>query len=112
MKFSRKIMRAKERAEQRNRKENPLVWALMVYKCSDCDYTVTMYLENTLERNNGDKHKPVPFAIRCPKCGGFHCYDNISMFRELPEERPLEPDESYFKDDPKYDCGVPVMRGK
>lgn len=68
-----------------------------------------LYLENTLERHNGDRHKPVPFAIRCPKCGGFNCCD-MSFLRKLPEERPLKSGENYFKDYKSSDCGIPVIR--
>ena len=119
MKFSRKIMRAKERADKkvqeqeiRSRRQHwpTLVWAVMIYKCADCGYEIPMYLEHTLERHNGDAHKPVPFGMVCPECGGFHCYDDIPRFRELPGVRQLREGESYFKDDPNHDCGIPIVR--
>ena len=98
-----------ERQEELKEQRAPLVWAKMIYICDDCGARYTMYLENTLERHNGDKHKPVPFGIRCKKCGGFHCFDRSGLI-ELPEERYLEHDEDYFKDTCKYDCGQPVIR--
>ena len=112
MSFKRKVKRVKERNKNKRKlNDNPMVWAVMTYRCKDCGAERLMYLENTLERHNGENHKPVPFGIRCPKCGGFHCYDDLLLFRELPKERPLRSHESYFKDDPKFDCGVPVYRG-
>ena len=99
----------KERQEQLRKDKAPLVWAKMIYVCEDCGARFTIYLENTLERQNGKDHKPVPFGIRCRKCGGFHCFDR-SFLIPLPEERYLEPHEDYFKDDKKYDCGTPVIR--
>ena len=92
-----------------NHPKERMVWAFMIYKCKDCGWMGRLYLENTLERHNGDKHKPVPFGITCPKCGNFHCYD-VSFLRELPEERPLKSNENYFKDDNSSDCGIPVIR--
>lgn len=118
MGFARKLKRnkhkaAKKKAEAAARAKangDPIVWAVMFYRCADCGYELPMYLENTLERHNGENHKPVPFAIECPECGGFHMYDDIARYQKLPEERPLRKGESYFKDDPKYDCGMPVYR--
>ena len=86
-----------------------MVWAYMMYRCKDCDWHGIIFLENTLERHNGDKHKPVPFGVICPKCKGHHCYD-VSFLRELPEERQLKPNKNYFKDDKGHDCGVPVWK--
>ena len=118
MNFSRKIMRAKEQAEKKRKEQEakareranntPFVWAVMVYRCADCGYELPMYLENTLERHNGDNHKPVPFAIQCPECGGFRMYDDISKYQKLTEERPLKKGESYFHDSYKFDCGIPI----
>ena len=102
-------LRMESRREKLIKKGAPMVWAKMVYKCDDCGYEETMYLENTLERHNGENHKPVPFGIICRSCGGFHCYDRSGLI-PLPFERPLEEYESYFKDDKKYDCGKPVHR--
>lgn len=99
----------RKRQEKLKREGAPLVWAKMIYRCEDCGALYEMYLEHTLERHNGKDHKPVPFMIQCRACGGFHCFDR-SLLIELPEMRYLEPDECYFKDDNKHDCGVPVIR--
>lgn len=116
--LQRQVKRAKEKRAERfekysvekaKKKCTPIVWAKMIYICVDCGNWKEMYLENTLERHNGENHKPVPFVIRCPYCGGFHCYDRSGLI-PLPAERPLEEYESYFKDSKKYDCGVPVYR--
>ena len=99
----------KERQEQLRRAKAPIVWAKMIYICDDCGARFEMFLENTLERHNGKNHKPVPFGIRCRKCGGFHCFDR-SFLIPLPEPRYLEDNEDYFADKKKYDCGTPVIR--
>ena len=110
-------MRAKSRYEKKRHEqeagerenEKVLVWAVMIYRCADCGFEIPMYLENTLERHNGNDHKPVPFGMVCPECGGYHCYDDVSKFRILTVERPLREGESYFKDSHKYDCGIPII---
>ena len=108
--FLKKLEKDKRERQLKLKKEGaPLVWAKMIYICEDCGARYEMYLEHTLERHNGKNHKPVPFGIQCRKCGGFHCYDR-SFLIKLPEMRYLEPDECYFKDDPKCDCGKPVIR--
>lgn len=86
----------------------PVVWAYMRYVCENCGRDWKMYLENTLERHgkNGTPHKPVPFGIRCPYCGGFHAFDRSGLM-EIPL-RFLRPGEDYFKDTPGCDCGKPV----
>ena len=84
-----------------------IVWAYMKYTCTDCGYSVYMYLEKGLE-HGGKQHKPVPFAITCPKCGGFHCYDSSGLIKLLSGPRPLKANEHYFKNTLKADCGVPV----
>lgn len=85
--------------------KRPIVWAKMIYICNDCGARFDIYLENTLERHNGDKHKPVPFVIRCRKCNKFHCFDRTGLI-PLLEEREIRLGEMYFSDEPKYDCGV------
>ena len=54
--------------ERAKKKGTPIVWAKMIYICEDCGNRKEMFLENTLERHNGENHKPVPFGIRCPYC--------------------------------------------
>lgn len=101
----------RNRSHQAQRRTGgPIVWAYMGYICRDCKFPVDMYIENTLERHNGESHKPVPFAIRCPQCGGFHCYGSTGLI-PLRAERPAEMYENYFKDYPDQDCGIAVIRG-
>lgn len=80
----------------------------MVYGCHDCGARFVMFLERGLEEDCKDR-KPVPFAIICPFCHGFHAYD-ISGLLPLPDGKyaELPEGESYFANMPKRDCGVPV----
>jgi|GEM_PF-1546498 len=83
-----------------------LVHGAMKYGCEKCGLTWWMFLEKGLEEF-GENHKPVPFAIRCPLCGGFaHDISGIAKFpggeyQELPEG------ECYFANLDGQDCGVP-----
>ena len=81
----------------------------MVYGCKDCGERFVMYLERGLEEEGCKDRKPVPFAIICPFCHGFHAYD-VSGLLPLPEGKyaELPKGESYFANRPKRDCGVPV----
>ena len=66
-----------------------------------------MFLEKGLEEF-GENHKPVPFTIRCPVCGGFArdisgtCKFPDGGYRELPQG------EAYFANVEGQDCGVPM----
>lgn len=104
----RKLKRHMDRHAKYLVAKSKYVWAYMIYGCEDCGYKTRMFLQKGLEEH-GENHKPVPFIIRCPRCGGFHCRD-ISSLRRLPEERPLKAHENYFKNDKKHDCGVPVIK--
>ena len=86
-----------------------IVHGCMIYRCSDCGTKFVMYLEKGLEEQGCKDRKPVPFAIICPFCHGFHAYDvsgllplPVGKYAELPEG------ESYFANRAKSDCGVPV----
>lgn len=104
----RKLKRGIESGKYNIKPLEKLVWAYMIYGCEDCGYKTRMFLEETLERDNGEAHKPVPFMIRCPRCKNFHCYD-ITGLVKLPEPTRRKPLWNYFKDDKKTDCGVPVI---
>ena len=106
MNYLRKLARSANRTRALRKHGVIMVHGYMKYYCQDCGYSVVMYLENGLEQA-GKNRKPVPFGIRCPHCGGFHCYDASGLI-PLPNERPLNANEHYFKNTSKYDCGIPV----
>ncbi|UWG09168.1 MAG: zinc-ribbon domain protein [Bacteriophage sp.] len=105
----------KHKEDLESRKSPVIVHGYMLYECSGCGTVYKMYLEKGLEDRVQDKiypekHKPVPFAIRCKQCGGFQCshrywkIGNSDIYEELPEGA------SYFKNTPKESCGMPVLR--
>ena len=77
----------------------------MKYKCEACGKEWWMMLEKGLEEPGPD-HKPVPFIIMCPRCGG-PAHD-ISGLVKLPKEEILPYGVSYFSNSKKSDCGKPV----
>lgn len=89
------------------------VHGFFLYECEKCGAVYQMYLDKGLEDKVQDKyypdrHKPVPYIIRCRKCDGMvrHILWGIGdkdEYEELPEGA------SYFKNDPKDRCGVPVV---
>ena len=87
-----------------------MVHAAMVYGCKDCGSRWLMYLEKGLEEAGDPDRKPVPFAITCPYCKGFHAYD-ISGCLKIPEEGYVElpKDASCFENLPDRDCGKPMI---
>ena len=105
--YLKKLAKEVNRINILRRLGTPVVWAYMVYACEDCGNRLFMYLEEGLEQG-GARHKPVPFAIRCPKCGGFHCYDVTGLIKLTSGPRALNTKEHYFKNTPKDDCGIPV----
>ena len=88
-------------------KRKIIVHGAMVYGCKDCGKRWVMYLETGLE-DHSENHKPVPFGITCPFCGGFHGFD-ISGYLKLPdaETADLPEGEAYFENVPDSDCGRP-----
>lgn len=89
-----------------------IVHGYMVYKCDDCNRIYNMYLEKGLEDpvsdEAGGKHKPVPFAIVCPKCFGsaYHIAWRVGSSDEYEE---LESGKNFFMNDENEDCGIPVI---
>lgn len=67
-----------------------------------------MYLEKGIEEF-GENHKPSPFMIICPHCGGWAM--DISGIQKVPGGGyvPLPEGYSYFADLESRDCGVPVF---
>lgn len=84
-----------------------LVHGAMKYGCEKCGLTWWMFLEKGLEEH-GENHKPVPFVIQCPVCGGFA--RDISGTCKFPdgEYRELPKGEAYFANVEGHDCGVPM----
>lgn len=73
-----------------------------------------MYLEQGLEDHvqdkiAPDKHKPVPFAIGCRACQKAYCNHVLWGIGDSDDYGELPEGASYFKNDPKNDCGVPVI---
>lgn len=85
---------------------NPiLVHGAMKYGCEKCGLTWWMFLEKGLEEFD-ENHKPVPFVIGCPLCGGFA--RDISGIVKFPEGgyKELPAGEAYFANVEGRDCGV------
>jgi DNA-directed RNA polymerase subunit RPC12/RpoP len=93
-----------------------MVHGAMWYKCSECGKKWRMWLEKGLEdkiqdKFEPDKHKPVPFTIKCPHCSNglaqhVDWYDDVHMGCY----RPIADHMSYFKNDSSSDCGIPIIR--
>jgi len=67
-----------------------------------------MYLEKGIEEF-GENHKPSPFMICCPYCGGWAM--DVSGIQKIPGGgyMPLPDGASYFANKEDRDCGVPVF---
>lgn len=80
----------------------------MAYGCDICGKGFRMYLEAGLEElNDGPMHKPVPFFIKCPFCGGSQCHD--LAFRKYRLKKPIKPKGiPYFANKSDQDSGVPT----
>lgn len=85
------------------------------YMCQDCGETAVLWLEKGLEEmcnpklkeKSGLPHKPTPFIIRCPKCGGFMRHVATPMM--LSEFRAAKVGFNLFINSEKHDCGQPVF---
>lgn len=67
-----------------------------------------MYLEKGIEEF-GENHKPSPFTITCPYCGGFAM--DVSGIQKVPGGGyvPLPDGYGYFANAEGRDCGVPTF---
>lgn len=102
----RKLKRYQERIKE---KENVgMTKKAMWYQCQTCGKRWMMWLETGLEEN-GDNHKPVPFAIGC-KCGAVAYHVDWEKDLEFEEPRPILKQMNYFANRCDSDCGVPVLR--
>lgn len=99
----RRAMSALDETEQTG--SGILVHGAMKYGCEKCGLTWWMFLEKGLEEF-GEDHKPVPFVISCPFCGGFA--RDISGIVKFPEGgyKELPDGEAYFANVDGHDCGV------
>lgn len=101
-------MNIKKRMRMNNKKYSLTATRSMLYECEKCGKRWDMYLQEGLEEP-GENHKPVPFGITC-KCGGsaFHVLWNLDKRYNPPVF--ITEKMSYFKNDPKKDCGQPIVR--
>lgn len=83
----------------------PLVHGRMIYRCECCGKSWPMYLEKGVEEF-GENHKPSPFTIECPYCGGWAM--DVSGIQKVPGGGyvPLPDDCHYFANRENHPCGV------
>lgn len=90
------------------------VHGAFVYVCTDCAAHTTMMLDMGVEEMCNPRlasgksqrpHKPSPFTIKCPQCGGFATHTQTVWF-EAP--RPLSAGRNVFLYDPDHNCGRAV----
>ena len=107
----RKIKRGLKRHHRYNTVEyntEILVHGRMVYGCERCDRRWSMYLEKGIEEP-GDDHKPSPFVIQCPFCGGMARDISGIIGFAGGGYYPLPDGASYFANRKDSDCGVPIL---
>lgn len=85
-----------------------LVHGRMVYACERCDRRWSMYLEKGIE-DPGEDHKPSPFVIQCPFCGGMARDISGIIGFAGGGYYPLPDGASYFTNRKDSDCGVPIL---
>ena len=86
-----------------------------VYACECCYEKRLMWIEKGLEEmcnpslkeKSGLPHKPTPFVIECPNCGGF--MQHIATPIYLSEFTPAKIGDNLFIDDENHDCGKSVF---
>lgn len=86
----------------------PLIHGWMIYRCENCGKSWNMYLEKGIEEF-GEDHKPSPFTIGCPYCGGWA--SDVSGIQKAPGGGyvPLPEGGHYFANREKHPCGVPTF---
>ena len=85
------------------------------YNCQKCGEKKVMWVEKGLEEacnprlkeKSGLPHKPTPFVIGCPVCGGFmqHCGGNLYLPVFIPARKGMD----LFINSKKNECGKPVF---
>lgn len=85
-----------------------MIHGRMLYRCEGCGESWFMYLEKGIEEF-GENHKPSPFTICCPYCGGWAC--DVSGIQKVPGGRyvKLPGGYMYFANLEDRDCGVPML---
>jgi hypothetical protein len=86
-----------------------------LYACESCCERHLMWIEKGLEEacnpklkeKSGLPHKPTPFVIRCPRCGGF--MRHISTPFCLDKFAPASVGDNLFINDENCECGKPVF---
>lgn len=86
----------------------PLVHGRIIYRCGRCGESWPMYLEKGIEEF-GENHKPSPFLIGCPYCGGLA--QDVSGIHKVPDGGyvPLPDGYHYFANREDHPCGVPTF---
>ena len=105
-------------------KQDHTIHGYMVYQCEHCNNIYVMWLEKGLEDPTDDEktgmHKPVPFGITCPACGGIATHSlfsfgedslgkNYKSYQKYVEQPNRLIYRNFFWNDPTTDCGVPVI---
>lgn len=105
-------------------KEDHIIHGYMIYQCECCHNIYMMWLEKGLEDLTDDqktgRHKPVPFSIICPCCGGMTRHvlwsidsdslgKNYRSYREYVNQPNIPVYRNFFWNDPDSDCGIPVI---
>ena len=86
----------------------PLIHGRMIYRCECCGKSWPMYLEKGIEEF-GENHKPSPFTIVCPYCGGLAM--DVSGIQKVPGGGyvTLPDGYGYFANLEDRACGVPML---
>ena len=83
---------------------------IMFYECHDCGVIYMMFLEKGLEEYDGSLYKPVPFGLRCIKCGGFRCFHDLVNDIHFDFFVNISDNYNYFKNYDDKDCGIPIIK--
>lgn len=105
-------------------KQDHTIHGYMVYQCEHCNNIYVMWLEKGLEDPTDDEktgmHKPVPFGIICPACGGTAIHTlwslgkdslgkNYKSYQKYVEQPNRLIYRNFFWNDPTIDRGVPII---
>lgn len=105
-------------------KSDHVIHGYMIYQCGHCHNIYVMWLEKGLEDPTDDQktggHKPVPFGIICPACGGTATHilwsvgkdslgKNYKSYQKYVDQTTKLIYRNFFWNDPTADCGVPII---